>query len=232
MTTQNSVNLNLSGQTGTTTFVGANGPTLVAPVLGTPASGVLSNCTGYVPSNLSSTTGSGAAVLQNAPSITGTLTASQMIIDSIAFTPTTHGLVGSTAGDSASPGFVGEYISSFVESAAPITLSTNTVADVTSISLTAGDWDVDGNVGFVFGAGTTISAWDGWISSTSATFPISSVTSSANATAFAPSSTVSLIAPKRRFSLAAPTTIYLSAVMSFGVSSAFAYGFISARRVR
>lgn len=47
----NAVNTNLTGQTGTGTFVGSNGatlvsPTFVTPALGTPTSGVLTNCTG------------------------------------------------------------------------------------------------------------------------------------------------------------------------------------------
>lgn len=42
----NAVNNSLTSQTGTGSFVGSNGPTLVTPVLGTPSSGVLTNCTG------------------------------------------------------------------------------------------------------------------------------------------------------------------------------------------
>ena len=46
MATNNSVNTGLSGFTGTGNFVGSTSPTLVTPALGTPASGVLTNCTG------------------------------------------------------------------------------------------------------------------------------------------------------------------------------------------
>lgn len=48
----------LSGSTGTGALVFANGPTLIAPVLGTPASGNLANCT--FPTLNQSTTGSAA----------------------------------------------------------------------------------------------------------------------------------------------------------------------------
>lgn len=41
------VTINPTGITGTGNLVLSNGPTLVAPNLGTPASGVLTNCTGY-----------------------------------------------------------------------------------------------------------------------------------------------------------------------------------------
>ena len=46
MATNNAVNTSLLGQTGTGNFVGANTPTLITPLLGTPTSGLLSNCTG------------------------------------------------------------------------------------------------------------------------------------------------------------------------------------------
>lgn len=45
MPTNNSLNLPLSGNTGTGLFVGGTSPTLVTPVLGTPTSGDLRNCT-------------------------------------------------------------------------------------------------------------------------------------------------------------------------------------------
>jgi hypothetical protein len=46
MATNDSVNAGLSGVTGTGNFVGSTSPTLVTPALGTPASGVLTSCTG------------------------------------------------------------------------------------------------------------------------------------------------------------------------------------------
>lgn len=46
MATKNSVGNSLNGVTGSGKFVGDTSPTLVTPALGTPASGVLTNCTG------------------------------------------------------------------------------------------------------------------------------------------------------------------------------------------
>lgn len=46
MATQNSVNTGLSGSSGTGSFAGTTSPTFVTPVLGTPTSGTLTNCTG------------------------------------------------------------------------------------------------------------------------------------------------------------------------------------------
>lgn len=59
MATNNAVNTNLSGQTGTGSFAGSTSPTFVTPILGTPASGNLANCTAYSTANL---TGLGSGV--------------------------------------------------------------------------------------------------------------------------------------------------------------------------
>jgi hypothetical protein len=53
MATTNSVEVPLSGSTGTGNFVGATSPTLITPALGTPSSGILTNTTGYTIANLS-----------------------------------------------------------------------------------------------------------------------------------------------------------------------------------
>lgn len=73
----------LNGVTGTGAFVGSDGATLVAPNLGTPASGDLSNCTGVNVSNptgvlpvlnggtgVTTSTGTGSTVLNVSPTLT------------------------------------------------------------------------------------------------------------------------------------------------------------------
>jgi len=45
MTTINQLGLSLLGSTGTGSFCGSTSPTLITPILGTPSSGVMSNCT-------------------------------------------------------------------------------------------------------------------------------------------------------------------------------------------
>lgn len=91
MATNNSVNTSLSGQTGTGTFVGSTSPTLVTPALGTPASGVLTNCTGLpVGTGLAIATNSSVLVAGSTgtPAWSSTMTNGQVIIGSTSATPT------------------------------------------------------------------------------------------------------------------------------------------------
>lgn len=62
MATVNQVNVGLSGASGTGSFAGTTSPTFITPLLGTPTSGVLTNCTGTggVRSFQILTTGTGA----------------------------------------------------------------------------------------------------------------------------------------------------------------------------
>jgi len=62
MTTINSVGVGLSGASGTGNFAGTTGPTFVGPVLGTPASGNLQNCTGYPGTIITWAANSGATI--------------------------------------------------------------------------------------------------------------------------------------------------------------------------
>lgn len=55
----------VSDETGSGALVFANSPTLVTPALGTPASGALSNCTGYPYANLSGAPTLGTAAAKN-----------------------------------------------------------------------------------------------------------------------------------------------------------------------
>lgn len=162
----------------------------------------------------------------SAPVFSGTPT-----LTSVAFNPTTGGVVGTTTNDNASAGYVGEFVSSVIPAASAITLTNDTNVDVTSISLTAGDWDVWGNVTMV-SKGTAANALFVWVSSTSATVPDASLYggismiaagSLENGTAFS--------APQLRFSLSGTTTIYLTAYKG-GTDNGTACGGIYARRAR
>lgn len=144
------------------------------------------------------------------------------------------GIVGSATNDSASAGNMGEYISSNIAIGSAVSATTATTLNITSISLTAGDWDVRGNVGFISAAGTLPTILIGSISQTSATLPTApnggayareEISFPAAGTQIFPTGTL-------RISLASTTTIYLVAQATFTVSTLTAYGFIGARRAR
>lgn len=146
---------------------------------------------------------------------------------SVAFSPTTGGIIGTTVADNAGAGTVGEVISSTILSGSAISLTTVTAANITSISLTAGDWDVWGN-GVIGASGTNITACSTWISTTSATAPDSAfqaVLTLSSAEGFAATTYM-------RVNVSITTTVYLSAIATFGAGTAVANGNIFARRAR
>lgn len=148
--------------------------------------------------------------------------------------PTVLQVHGVTTNSSAAAGLVGEYISSTVLVGAAVALTTATPATVTSISLTAGDWDVSANVAFNPAAGTTITVQTGGISTTAATLPVSPGAGAYATFAASFTASASDVFPVgvTRLSLAGTTTVYLVAQASFGTSTMGAYGFIGARRAR
>lgn len=147
----------------------------------------------------------------------------------------TQGIVGTTTNNNAQAGSVGEYIESVIASGSAVSLTTATAANVTSISLTAGDWDVWGVVYFSQGATTLVTEYDASIGSTTATLGTSSagtlcIQPGTNSAAVLVLNT--LTPPAQRFSLSGTTTIYLVAMSVFTVSTCSAYGALRARRRR
>ena len=207
-----------------------NGTTIAVANGGT---GITSFGTGVATALGTNVNGSGAISLTTSPVfVTPTLGAATAT--SLAFSPTTGGIVGTTTNDNTTTGDVGEFVSSVIASASAISISNATAKDLTSISLTAGDWDVWGNLTFITAATTSISNTAGWLSSTSATLPDSSLFDSLLFTPLAPGAgaTFSCIAPPRRFSLSGTTTIYISGFAQFTISTLTFCGGIYARRRR
>lgn len=192
-----------------------------------PTSGTLSTSTGTVTSITAGTnltggtiTASGTIALSATPTVT-----------SIAFSPTTGGIVGTATNDSAGAGYVGEFISSVIASGSATAVAINTPVNLTSISLTAGDWDVWGNFSFV-SSGTGSTNFAGWLSSTSATLPDASIYMSIASAGGAILTNSGFVVPQQRFSLAGTTTIYISVYNTAASGSGAACGGIYARRVR
>jgi hypothetical protein len=143
--------------------------------------------------------------------------------------------LGTTTNDNASTGYVGEYVSSSLSSVSAITLSTSTAANVTSISLTAGDWDVYGVVDFSLTGTTSAFGTNGYIGGVNS----SSATIGATDTYFnfavdltTKTGAFAFNVPTQRISVSTTTTIYLIAQATFSAGTTKAYGTIRARRMR
>ena len=145
-------------------------------------------------------------------------------------------LIGQNDNSTTTPtGKIGEYISATVASGSAVSLSNNTPANVTSISLTPGDWDVWVNGYFNGGATTTVGNLIVSISTTSATLNTANgnlAVSQENNELIFGGSGQSLNTGAVRISLAATTTVYFVAQAGFAVDTATAYGIIQARRRR
>jgi hypothetical protein len=146
-------------------------------------------------------------------------------------TPTFAGLTGTTTNNDAAAGTIGEYIFSDINSGAPVPLTSPTPSNVTNIALTAGDWDVDGVVGFST-SGASSTDFKAGSHSVSATFGADNTWANLPLIATGLTDVVSLNIPRRRYSLAAPATVYLVAAATFSLGTVGAYGLVRARRVR
>lgn len=145
---------------------------------------------------------------------------------------------GTNTNDSASAGDIGEYASSTVASGSAVSLTNETAANVTSISLTAGDWDVSGIVSFSGPDTTNVNYIIGSISTTSATldttpdrrFDAGWGTGGTNPQGggVLPSTHPG----PTRISISSTTTVYLVAQAKFQTNTLSAFGTIRARRVR
>jgi len=138
-------------------------------------------------------------------------------------------LQGTNAGGNAPSGYVGEVISSQVLFASAITLTTSgTSYDITSIALTAGDWDVFGNF-FVFSSANTATAIAGWIGTSPATPIDNSLISKYTGTVF---TVQAMPVPQQRINVTGSQTVYLSVNPAFTSTAPTACGQLYARRVR
>ncbi|WP_257806316.1 beta strand repeat-containing protein [Burkholderia glumae] len=141
----------------------------------------------------------------------------------------TSGIKGTVAGDNANAGSVGEFINSSFSS---VNVSnTATAQNLTSVTLTPGDWDVEGAATYTSGTGATMSIWLAGVNTTSGTMPSlgnyfqsgGSITATGAATA---------IPPVTRINVSSATTVYLVGEAVFSGGSVTAAGFLRARRVR
>lgn len=141
----------------------------------------------------------------------------------------TTAIKGTTTNDSASAGYVGEYIAASVIQGNAVAMTSATALNVASITLTAGDWDVEGLAFFVGGSGVNVAQ-------TVASVSIFSGTNGAVPTVMnntlAGTLTASTPVTRTRISVSATTAVYLVSVGYFSGGTLHAYGHVSARRSR
>jgi len=231
--------------TGTGNFVKSTSPTLVTPALGTPSSVNLTNGTNLpltgIPSlganirtflttptsatlagAISDETGTGSLVFGTAPAISNP-------------TITTPGIVGVSNASSATAGHVGEYLSNTLALGSAVNLTSGSPTTITTLALTAGDWDVGGGVFFTPAATTSITRYGGSLETTTNTFSTNPARSwIITQAAFVPTAGnfIGFPCPTVRVNVSGATTYYLTCVAVFTVSTLGGYGYIWARRVR
>lgn len=163
---------------------------------------------------------------------TGTVTAADIVATGTIKPASTGGIIGTATNDNANAGSFGEYAFAQVLSAAAVNLTSGTALTVTGVNLTAGDWDVSGDVAFNLIGITTLTNIAVAISVTTNTMPGVDGGETLLATTFTTGQTQVLHTPLVRATLNANTPYYLVARSAFAVSSNSVSGMIRARRVR
>jgi len=221
------------------------GTTSTAPIqsvagLGTSGQVLTSNGAGALPT-FQAVTGSGTVNAGTADQVAFYATSTSAVSGTNAFTVGANGpngiITGTNTNDNAAAGKVGEYIES-VGSFASFT--TGTFTDATSISLTAGDWDISA-VGMYSKNGATfaVSAFDielgiGTASGTSVTGTVFGSNYVNNDSILSANfDQIGLAIPPWRASISATTTYYLKAYIQNFTAGAPKINFrLSARRIR
>lgn len=142
-------------------------------------------------------------------------------------------LAGTTTNDAASAGNIGELVSSYIASGSAVSLVNATAKDVTTISLTAGDWDVIAAIYFHPGASTSTAQM---LVSPSTTLNTLDLTvgnfGEVSLVTQVLTGDYSVVSPPLRVSLSGTTTYHCVAQAGFTVSTMTAYGGCRARRIR
>lgn len=187
-------------------------------------------------------TGSGATAITTtvtkiAGVAVGTPTGTGNVVFSASPTIDQANLVGVTTNSLAATGSVGEIISSNIPIGSPIALTTATPANITSITLTAGDWNVWGEILYTPSVTAVATRYIAAISTTTGAFdpgPNGGAELELNGITFSAGASQILTAGFRTYQVATTLVIYLvaKATYSGAGSTMSAYGFMGARRVR
>ena len=217
----------------------------------TSSTGTIRNLTASAATVTTLTASSGTvANLYSSTATIGSLTVSTItannqtivISTNVAFSSGTYGIVGVTDGSSAAAGNVGEYVRSYGSGTSAVN---GQFVNITSIALSAGDWDVSGN-GLLYSNGGTIlplevlaiSLYSG---DTRTDHVQGDNTTNWAATGYTTSVTLGGTIPSYRVLVTpamvaansgSPVPVYLKGVCAYSGASPTYYGRISARRIR
>lgn len=142
---------------------------------------------------------------------------------------------GTGTNDNAAAGNVGEYIQGVVASGSPVSLVSGTAKNLTSISLSAGDWDVAASISIMPASTTSITAIVASVSAGSGAVDTSNgrygqmIFGGGIVTG---GSTLTVPVVPVRWSLAGTTVLYAVGEAVFTVSTCNMFGLLRARRVR
>jgi hypothetical protein len=225
----NSLVVNPASPSMTEAQIGSGSGSLAGLYLGTVSNGfggVWS--TALTPSSSNYAINVGATSFQsNASATNQMLVGGSQIIGAVADTASIKGTV--LAGNAAA-GQIGEVITA--TNSGGTAISNGVVANITSIALTAGDWDVWGSTQVLTGSGI-VSEIDTGISTTSATLPAAYLVT--RAVLGAGVNTLGTLAgpvPMQRINVSSSTTAYLVGAVTTSGSAATGTGILSARRCR
>lgn len=142
-------------------------------------------------------------------------------------------IAGITNGGNAAAGYIGEYIESSVADTSAVALTSGIPVNMTSIALTAGDWVVRLSASFNLAGTTSITSLLGSISLTSATVDLSNGRYVLyRVPVQVPGGAIRGLFAEVRLNVSSPTTVYAVMQAAFAISTAGAFGIISATRMR
>lgn len=141
---------------------------------------------------------------------------------------------GIPSGSLAPAGDVGEYVFEEIPSGSAVALTNATIANIASISLSPGDWDVWGDLAILPAGGADITTISGWVSSVSVTDPGPPHAGGYVRAQYPTALTTEVCLPvgSKQFSVNATQDIYLEADVAYSGGTVGGFGFIGARRRR
>lgn len=215
----------------------ANAAGAISVTYGTTAGTAAAGNDGRITGALSAATAASTYAPLVSPTFTGSPTAPTIAASAAAGTTrlATTAFVrnGTTTNDDALAGQVGQFMAATLGAGSAVSLSNNVPATVTSVSLTAGDWDCWGTVALAPAGSTTITSIAGGINTVAATLPTAPASGfTLLAAPFLTGQPQVLSLGSTRINLGSTTTVYLVTASAFGVSTMGGYGTLNCRRAR